>query len=272
MAFMPISGGYYPAPVINQPVVAAVPAPPMPPVPPQPLPPLPGPSPAHSTLSLPPDTPKAEPQTPELRPTHPTPSDEDDGEPEKTKDGSPLPPTKGKQRQVVAPIPSPAPSPSSIPFPYDQSPEKQRKKSKATGSRELRALQRWEWSEEPEQGPAPRGPTPNLPERPRRNRQLPREFWKVDGPAQPARFDGPDDEDDSPPPSGGARNRQPPSDDEGDNYVPSDEGAALVQAAEIVYPAEELLTFEQAAERAYSELACKVAADNTEPKSFREAC
>ncbi|KAG8972950.1 hypothetical protein FRC05_009366 [Tulasnella sp. 425] len=214
------------------------------------------------------------------------------GEDDKDLDlASPSTTSKGKRRQQPPPSPPPVSSPSSIPFPYSPLSGKACKKapSKPTCSREVRNLH-WEWSEEPE--PQQPQPAPPAPACPRRSLQPPREWWTVERKAQAVaqccasplhlyrvcyvQFEEEDSssDDDSPAPSGGARNcDSQPSNDEG-YYVPSDKSAALVRALEIVYPAEELLTFEQAAERAYSmchERACKVAADNTEPWSFREA-
>ncbi|KIO17243.1 hypothetical protein M407DRAFT_33104 [Tulasnella calospora MUT 4182] len=120
---------------------------------------------------------------------------------------------KGKSKVSTSPTPikeepesptGPKTPPAPIPFRYIVSPTKNRK---AKGRREVDTLMRDSWSAEQE---AP-------PQRPVRNRQPPREYWKVGGSKLQPSYDLPSDEeeahdpsdnheDDSPAPSGGAQN------------------------------------------------------------------
>ncbi|KAG9014920.1 hypothetical protein FRB90_005088 [Tulasnella sp. 427] len=141
----------------------------------------------------------------------------------------------------------------------------------------MQELMRDSWSAEAE----PAAPEPECCY-PGQVRRPPKEFWKVDSRAQPLRFDEPggDKQDepesdeqpvDSPAPAGGDQNTVS---EEEEQDASESEADSVLQALETVYPDEELLTHDEAIECCYNQLseqALKVAADSTEPRSFREA-
>ncbi|KAG9019865.1 hypothetical protein FRB90_003456 [Tulasnella sp. 427] len=95
-----------------------------------------------------------------------------------------------------------------------------------------------------------------------RVRGPPKEFWKVDGRAQPPRFDEPggDEQDepesdeqqvDSAAPTGGNQNAVS---EEEEQDASESEAHSVLQALKIVYPNEELLTHDEAIEHCYNQL------------------
>ncbi|KIO17614.1 hypothetical protein M407DRAFT_32701 [Tulasnella calospora MUT 4182] len=299
-AFAPISGGYYPIPNVPGPAPHPPPPPPPPlpasnsspnaPPPGQPPPPPPN---APGPAPPPPPPPPPPPLPPSMAPStlsapslwqtaREAPNDDDDyvplGDRDSSEEGYPtetyrLLSEKDRRPAHLKEEPK-SPSalgtpPSSNSFRYTESPKKSKK---GKGRRELDALMHDTWSANPE-APAP------APQRPIRNWQPPKEFWKVGGGTLQPAYDLPsneeeahdpfnDHEDNSPAPSGGVQNAEPEvkSEDESQTQDPPEPSEEISQALEIVYPSEEHITWEQAIERAF-----KVAADNTEPRSFREA-
>ncbi|KAG8947321.1 hypothetical protein FRC04_010897 [Tulasnella sp. 424] len=292
-SFVPISGGYYPPPD-NRNAYLPPPAPQAPGLPPPPAPNPPPPPPAPS----PPSTPSA--PSPSPRPAPGSPNDDDSYVPPDTPEPSPTSsesddgwPTQGyrlpsEERRDEYREPSPrrgigfrgkgktksggrTPTPikeepespprtdgTSVPFSYVESPKKNKKTKE---KREVQALMRNTWSADPEPGPS---------RRPVRNRQPPKEFWKVGGGPRELAYDLPSDEeadlddheDESPAPSGGAQTANSEAEVELEVTPEPEETTSeesILQALEFVYEPEEHITWDQAAERAF-----KVVADNTE--------
>ncbi|KAG8951326.1 hypothetical protein FRC04_006566, partial [Tulasnella sp. 424] len=261
-SFVPISGGYYPPPddcnaylpppAPQAPRLPPPPAPNPPPTPP-PTPPLPPPPPPPPPPPSPPSTPST--PSPSPRPAPGSPNDDNDYVPPDT------------------PKPSPASSGSDDGWP--------------TQSYRLPSEERRDEYQEPSPrrgiGFRGKGKTKSGGRKPMPIKEEPEsppcadEFWKVGGGPQELAYDLPSDEeadfddyeDESPAPSGGAQTANSEAEVELEVTPEPEETTSeesVLQALEFVYQPEEHITWDQAAERAF-----KVAADNTEPRSFREA-